>query len=274
VLIQGIIGQSQVKTATVSTASDTEILDLALFYSGSKLDLHVYDEMSRHVGRDYQTGAIETQIPSATISGLNDTMQRVSIMHASGHVYRVQVIGVEATDSPNFVLFSSEAPKALASMLLIPTNITSVARNGDNITVVIMEVGYVTPLQNITLSLQGNISQVLEMSTSLIGEIAPGHMYVISLRVNGRPGSYTGSIAVSPWNAGADTTEISIIVTSLTGDINRDGVVDYRDLAVLVSAYGSFEGQQGYNPMADFNADGKIDYRDLAILVSNYGRTY
>ncbi|MCC6005307.1 MAG: dockerin type I domain-containing protein [Thermofilum sp.] len=55
------------------------------------------------------------------------------------------------------------------------------------------------------------------------------------------------------------------------GDINGDGITDYRDLAILISRYGAKKGDTMYSEDADLNNDGEIDYKDLAILISNYG---
>jgi hypothetical protein len=57
----------------------------------------------------------------------------------------------------------------------------------------------------------------------------------------------------------------------INGDVNMDGVVDYKDLAMLAASYGKMENELGFNANADFNRDGIIDYKDLAILAANYG---
>jgi subtilisin family serine protease len=57
----------------------------------------------------------------------------------------------------------------------------------------------------------------------------------------------------------------------INGDVNMDGVVDYKDLAILAASYGKMENELGFNANADFNRDGIIDYKDLAILAANYG---
>ncbi len=55
------------------------------------------------------------------------------------------------------------------------------------------------------------------------------------------------------------------------GDINGDGKVDLEDLAILLGAYGTCEGDANYNPLADLSSDGCIDLIDLAVLLGNYG---
>ncbi len=55
------------------------------------------------------------------------------------------------------------------------------------------------------------------------------------------------------------------------GDLDGDGDTDLSDLAALLSAYGSFEGDPDYNPAADFDEDGDVDLSDLAALLADYG---
>jgi hypothetical protein len=57
----------------------------------------------------------------------------------------------------------------------------------------------------------------------------------------------------------------------IPGDINGDGIVDYKDLARLAAAYGKGKGDPGFDINVDLNGDGIIDYKDLAILAANYG---
>lgn len=49
-------------------------------------------------------------------------------------------------------------------------------------------------------------------------------------------------------------------------DLNRDGIVDFYDLALFGRAYG----ESGLNLAADFNGDGVVDDADLAILEAAY----
>lgn len=55
---------------------------------------------------------------------------------------------------------------------------------------------------------------------------------------------------------------------NLTGDVDSNNVVDFTDLSILLTNYGTT------NSTADLNADSKIDIFDLSILLSNYGKTY
>ena len=52
------------------------------------------------------------------------------------------------------------------------------------------------------------------------------------------------------------------------GDTNGDGVVDVRDLAAVVFAYG----QSGVSVQGDLNGDGVVDFLDLSLVIANFGR--
>jgi hypothetical protein len=60
-------------------------------------------------------------------------------------------------------------------------------------------------------------------------------------------------------------------VCSLAGDLDCDEDVDLSDLAALLAAYGTCDGEPGYEGVADLDASGCIDLSDLAALLSNYG---
>jgi len=68
----------------------------------------------------------------------------------------------------------------------------------------------------------------------------------------------------------------------LLGDINKDGVVDQKDLAILAAAYGShcanydYQGEPAspnWNPLADLNGDGVVNLLDLLLLANDWGKT-
>ncbi|MBB4843449.1 hypothetical protein HNP55_001968 [Paucibacter oligotrophus] len=53
---------------------------------------------------------------------------------------------------------------------------------------------------------------------------------------------------------------------NLFGDLNKDGVVDCADLAIVKAAMGKRTGQPGFDVRADVNADGVVDIRDLSAV--------
>jgi hypothetical protein len=53
-------------------------------------------------------------------------------------------------------------------------------------------------------------------------------------------------------------------------DLNGDGIVDMRDIAIYVRAYGSHAGDPDWNSAADLNYDGVVDMGDVAIIIEDY----
>ena len=58
--------------------------------------------------------------------------------------------------------------------------------------------------------------------------------------------------------------------TVIAGDLNGDSRVDLDDVAVLQGAYGARSGDQGYTADIDLNRDGVINYLDLAMLGAEF----
>lgn len=58
------------------------------------------------------------------------------------------------------------------------------------------------------------------------------------------------------------------------GDVNGDGKIDIKDLAVMAKVYGAYLGDDRYEFYPDINADLKVDIKDLALAAKYYGRQY
>jgi Ca2+-binding EF-hand superfamily protein len=57
------------------------------------------------------------------------------------------------------------------------------------------------------------------------------------------------------------------------GDVNMDGKVDGRDIAIVARAFGSIPGDPRWNALADVNDDGKIDGKDIVTVVKLFGKS-
>lgn len=57
-------------------------------------------------------------------------------------------------------------------------------------------------------------------------------------------------------------------------DLNADGKIDIKDIAITSSAFGSFPGHPRWNPICDLNNDNRVDIRDIALIAKNFGKTY
>ena len=85
----------------------------------------------------------------------------------------------------------------------------------------------------------------------------------------------SGTIVVA-WlerNGSPYTLYSGVLVRTLEGDVNDDGVVDASDLSYLSKAYGSKPGDENWNPDCDLNWDHIVDASDLFTMIENYGKT-
>ena len=55
-------------------------------------------------------------------------------------------------------------------------------------------------------------------------------------------------------------------------DFDESGAVDFTDFLLFVSAFGSREGQEGYEAKYDLDGDGLIGFADFLLFVSDFGR--
>jgi parallel beta-helix repeat protein len=62
----------------------------------------------------------------------------------------------------------------------------------------------------------------------------------------------------------------SVKIMSLA-DINMDGRVDIKDIAMVTAAFDSYPGHPRWNPNCDMNGDNRIDIYDVAYVASFFG---
>jgi parallel beta-helix repeat protein len=56
------------------------------------------------------------------------------------------------------------------------------------------------------------------------------------------------------------------------GDVNMDGKVDGKDIAIVALAFGSAPGDLGWNALADVNGDFRIDGKDIVTVAIHFGK--
>jgi hypothetical protein len=59
----------------------------------------------------------------------------------------------------------------------------------------------------------------------------------------------------------------------LPTDLNKDGVIDILDIAIVAKAYGATPQHPRWNPIADLDENGIIDIVDVAKVARDYGKT-
>lgn len=65
---------------------------------------------------------------------------------------------------------------------------------------------------------------------------------------------------------------IQVTPPGLLGDVNGDGKVDMKDLALAILAWNSFPGKPNWNPAADVDGSGRVDLHDLVIIIMQFGK--
>jgi len=80
--------------------------------------------------------------------------------------------------------------------------------------------------------------------------------------------------AVATILTGSNTLSNGTITVRLLGDVNGDGRVDLKDIALVARAFGSTPNSPNWNPAADLNGDGIVNMQDIAIVARNFGQQY
>jgi hypothetical protein len=105
--------------------------------------------------------------------------------------------------------------------------------------------------------------------------LAPGQVVKVTQTLN----------VASDFSGGFSGFSFSIVFNGgsyLLGDVNKDGVVNLLDLAIIAAAYGShcanyhYPGEPAspnWNPNADVNNDGVVNLLDLMIVAGEYGES-
>ena len=83
-------------------------------------------------------------------------------------------------------------------------------------------------------------------------------------------GTYIVTLNVSDSEGLWGITQMQIEVHPFTGDLNKDNVVDMRDISIVCKAFGSFPGRADWNSEADLDKNDRIDLRDIGIVCLNF----
>jgi len=97
--------------------------------------------------------------------------------------------------------------------------------------------------------------------TIILRDLDPDHIDEIHYQVRAK--DQAGNQEITPDALLGDT--------GIDGDVDGDGDVDIFDLFAVASAFGTVQGDAGYNPACDFDGDGDVDINDLYTCGSNFG---
>jgi hypothetical protein len=85
------------------------------------------------------------------------------------------------------------------------------------------------------------------------------------------------SLSVSPYVKGITKFAFSIVFMVsyyFLGDLDKNGVVDIRDVAIVSLAFGSLPKSPKWNPDADVDKNGVVDIRDVAVVGKDFGKIW
>jgi len=89
-----------------------------------------------------------------------------------------------------------------------------------------------------------------------------------------QPGNYTVMLTVvDSVNRNASTSALVQVINATNGiyDVNHDGKIDGKDIALVGLVFGSVPASPNWNPNADVNHDNKIDGKDIALVSLHFG---
>jgi len=144
-----------------------------------------------------------------------------------------------------------------------------------NISVEVENKGSVT--ENVTVTLYYNITAHQTIGL-LDTSVLPGENQAVTFTWNTKGVPYchnytitaVASIPVDS-NLSDNTLSDGGIKVRLLGDVNSDGNVDGKEIALAALCFGSALGYSRWNPDADVNADGEIDGKDIVKIAIDFG---
>jgi PKD repeat protein len=101
-------------------------------------------------------------------------------------------------------------------------------------------------------------------NTTTITEPMTSHTYAL-------PGKYTATLKVTDNNTQWNTTSRIITVYYVT-DLNKDGIINIIDIAIVAKAFGSKPGDPNWNATADLDKNGWINIIDIATVARDFGK--
>ena len=142
-----------------------------------------------------------------------------------------------------------------------------------NINVTISNI--VGPTENVWVTLYYNLTTGLVIGAYTYGiDLDKGQNYTFSFTWNtaGIPCLNYTLTAVATTPTGLSALSNANLTIRILGDVNGDGRVDLRDIALVARAFGSTPTSPNWNPAADLNSDGIVNMKDIALVVRNFGQ--
>jgi beta propeller repeat protein len=215
-----------------SNASITDVTFLMATIPGSHLNLHVYDELGRHVGYFPVTDSDQIQIPNATYTGNISNPEIILIPDAAGKNYTIKVDATQFTSSSPIPVevYAIETPVRPAVLGISPVELYPFTSPGEtkNITMQLAEVGKQVDIEDVTILQHdftdkfGNpVPEVTATFSQNNFDIGAGNTTYLTITINVPKNitlpdlpetRYSGNITIETLNAGSLDSTIHLLV--------------------------------------------------------------
>jgi hypothetical protein len=86
------------------------------------------------------------------------------------------------------------------------------------------------------------------------------------------PGNYSVLVLVAQiGELPVPSGDVRFAIRSIAEDVNNDGEVDMRDVAVAARAFGTKPGDPNWNALPDLNRDNAINMMDIGMIAKKFG---
>jgi ribosomal protein L40E len=258
-VLQGAITQGQRIVSNFVSIARAIWCMFMLNFLGSEVDLHITDSQGRHVGINYQTGAIELQIPRAQYSGSQTMPQWISVPPGE---YTVEAVGFSVENSENFTVTAIQTLESPSILRAYPASFNEAILSGETLQLLmsISETGGEHPLTNVRIApgnLGGNGGSINGPSSPVIFNVSQAESIAqtinYSIPLDAR-GIYDGAIDINAQGI-APNSSIFDIHTTIPLSLNvtttdhspptttcSPGPGSYREVTVSLSAADNESG--------------------------------
>ena len=103
-------------------------------------------------------------------------------------------------------------------------------------------------------------------------QVGQNFSFIVTWNAENVPVNTYTFTAVTTTPAGSTTLYAGNITVRIIGDVNGDGRVDLRDIALVARAFGATPTSPNWNPAADINGDGIINMQDITLVARHFGQ--
>jgi len=252
-------------TATIKNIGNvTETFDLKVYYDSTLIDTQAVVDLDPNEERYVLFTWDTTGVAGGIYTIKAEATQVPDEFDIANNVYEDGLIEIKELIRDVAIVHVSADPSIIYAGW--PVNVTVTARNNGNLSETFDVIIYYS---NNTMATY----PVVDLPPN--GEVTFVHMW-----------NTTGLPECSNFTIWAEATTVPFEINTgdnylvdgwvkikILGDINGDGKVDIKDVAVVAAAFGSYPGHDRWNPEADLNNDEKVDIKDVAMVASNFGKT-